>query len=68
MSKYTETTWSYKPVFTKEQVEKITKKATLWQKFKLLFVKSHYSIDGKAMIRYKKMGDKVYVMKRGTHL
>lgn len=64
------TTWSVRcsSVFTKEQAEQITKKATRWQKLRLFFRPSHYSIDGKSVIRYKRMGGMLFVMKRGTKL
>jgi hypothetical protein len=61
-------TWTHQPVFTKEMVKAITAKASLWQRFKLLFVASRYSFDDDAVIRYKRMGGIVYVMKRGTKL
>lgn len=60
--------WVSKPVISRKEVEFITKKASRLTKFKLLFRRSHYSVDGKALIRYKKMGDTIYVMKRGTRL
>lgn len=66
MSKATQI--SYKWLITKEEVEAITKKATIWQKFKLVFRPSHYSIDGKTIVRYKEMDGITFVMKRGTKL
>lgn len=59
-------TWS--PFITREDVQKITRKATPWQKFRLLFRRSKYSFDSGAIIRYKEMDNIVFVMKRGTHL
>lgn len=60
--------WVAEPVITKEQVEKITEKASLLTNFRLLFVKSRYSFDDGSVIRYKQMGGITYVMKRGTHI
>jgi hypothetical protein len=70
MSKVTTQAWSvrYQPIITKEQVEAITKKATIWQKLRLLFRPSHYSFDDKSIIRYKEMDGITFVMKRGTKL
>ena len=67
------TTWKVQyrlaePFITKKQVKAITKKATKWQKLRLLFKPSHYSIDGKAIIRYKWLDGVCYVMKKGTKL
>lgn len=56
------------PLFTAEDVRKITRKATRWQKLKLLFVPSQYSFDDDCVIRYKKMDDTIFVMKKGTKL
>lgn len=56
------------PVFTKEQVENITKKATRREKLRLLLRENRYSIDGDSIVRYKEMDDKLFVMKRGTRL
>ena len=67
MNQYT-LKYNKKPLFTKEQLESITKKATLVQKFRLLFVRSEYTFDGDGAIRYKQMDGITFVMKRGTRL
>lgn len=65
-------TWkvTYKPFVTKKEVDAATKKASYWQKLRLLFRRSYFSIDysddGVYIARYKKMDDTVFVMKRGT--
>lgn len=59
-------TWSR--FITREDVQRITRKATRWQKFKLLFRRSRYCFDKGAVIRYKKMGDAIYIMRKGTRL
>lgn len=62
-------TWSVrlaKPLVTRKQLDKITRKATISEKFRLLTKKSHYSFDDGCIIRYKQMGDTIYVMRRGT--
>lgn len=56
------------PILTKEQVKKITQKATIWQKIRLLSRPSKYSIDNGSIIRYKEMDGIRFVMKRGTKL
>lgn len=63
-------TWIFvnDPPITAEQARKITKKATIFQKFRLLFHRSEYSVDGDFVIRYKVMGNELYVMKRGTKI
>lgn len=63
-------TWRYRPLVTKSQVDKVKKKATRLQRLMLLFRRSKYSFDisdeGTYRVRYKLMGDVVYIMKRGT--
>lgn len=63
-------TWTVRldPVITKKMVEQTTRKATIWQKVRLLIRPSQYSFDGKSIIRYKEMDGICYVMKRGTRL
>ena len=68
LNTYTSTWMLNTPLFTAEDVRKITRKATRWQKFKLLFVRSQYSFDENVVIRYKKMDGIIFVMKRGTTL
>lgn len=63
---YTSTWMLNTPLFTAEDVRKITRNATSWQKFKLLFVRSQYSFDENVVIRYKEMDGIIFVMKRGT--
>lgn len=64
----TTATWSNAaPIISAEDVAKITQKATLWQKFRLLFKRSRYSYDYSAkdkgcLIRYKKL-DGMYFVK-----
>lgn len=57
-----------KPIITKKQVEKITARATIKDRFRLLSRPSQYSVDGGSVIRYKEMDNKIFVMKRGTKL
>lgn len=70
MSKAKLSTWTvnWQPFITKKEVDRITKKATLKQKIRLFFRPSHYSIDGKYIIRYKQMDGIAFVIKRGSKL
>lgn len=72
MTKQTWTTsFSFaEPFITAKMVGETTKRATLFQKLRLLFIRSKYSFnntdDGLYVVRYKTMKNTVYIMKRGT--
>jgi len=68
MSKSSYQVWTSKPLFSKKEIESITKKATRWEKLKLVFHSSMYSFDDDTVIRYKMMDGKIYIMKKGTKL
>ena len=61
-------TWVRQPILTKDQVNAITMRATIFEQIRLMFKPSKYTTDRGTFIRYKEMDGKIFVMKRGTRL
>lgn len=67
MSKTTITNvWTSRPFITRAEVEAITAKASRLDRLKLKFRRTRYSLDNGTMIRYKLMGNTVYVLPEKT--